>query len=305
MVIATRDRPQFAREALAAANKALRPDDSLIIVDSASREPTAFAGIAAAAGATLLRCDEPGTSRARNLGWHASSTEFVAFTDDDCLPDSRWLTAALETFERLPSVGFVTGQVVPEMSGTPRAWLNLSVTERKESATFGSGDDPTEIGHGANMAWRKSALEKIDGFDEALGPGTPLRAAEDVDAFWRFLAGGGAGAFNPESIVAHRQWRGRASQLRVYVGYGVGSGALAVKIRRLRNGDNLPVPWRAIFSGGRDSEWRRRRDRFFRNVAARYAMGALAELAMFGGTVLGVARARRLELTDGHFVSPT
>lgn len=304
VVIATRDRPQLAEEALAAANAALRAGDSVILVDSASADPAAIARIAQEGSALLVRCDEPGTSRARNRGWRASSTDIVAFTDDDCLPDPRWLDAVVETFEREPAVGFVTGQVVPERPDTPRAWLHLSVTSRTEPAIFGCSDDPGDVGHGANMAWRRAALEQIGGFDEALGPGTPLRAAEDVDAFRRILVEGVAGAFSPESIVTHRQWRGRMTQLRVYTGYGVGAGALAVKRWRLESGRDRPVSWRTIVGGGPERVWRRGLEGVARNLATRYAMGVLADLAMLVGTALGIWRARRLELAEGHFVPP-
>lgn len=305
VVIATRDRPQLAEAALAAANTALRPGDSVILVDSASADPGALARVARERGAVLVRCDQPGTSRARNRGWRAASTEIIAFTDDDCLPDRRWLDAAVETFDREPGVGFVTGQVVPERPATPRAWLHLSVTSRTEPAIFDFHDAIGDLGHGANMAWRRSSLEQIGGFDEALGPGTPLRAAEDVDAFWRLLIEGGAGAFNPESIVAHRQWRGRMTQLRVYLGYGVGAGALAVKGWCLETDGTAPVSWSTIVRGGPERVWRRGLEGVVRTLATRYAMGVLADLAMLVGTALGVLRARQLEVVEGHFVSPT
>lgn len=302
VVIATRDRPELARAALAAASTALRAGDSLLLVDSASADSVAVAGIARQVGATLVRCEEPGTSRARNAGWRATSTELVAFTDDDCLPDSRWLEAAVEAFKREPSASFVTGQVVSESADIPRAWLQLSVTSRVDPAKFDREEDAAEVGHGANMIWRRSALEQIGGFDEGLGPGTPLRAAEDVDAFWRLLRSGGIGAFDPGPIVVHRQWRGRMTQLRVCLGYGVGAGALAVKRQRLRDGTEqslfgLKIPIRALL----ELAWRHGVQGVLRNVAERYAMGTLAELAMLAGAAQGVIRARRMELADGHF----
>ncbi|HVA73616.1 MAG TPA: glycosyltransferase [Acidimicrobiales bacterium] len=304
VVIATRDRPQLVRGALEAAKAALRPGDSLIMVDSASADPITIAGVAREAGANLIRCAEPGTSRARNAGWRAASTELVAFTDDDCLPDSRWLEAAVEAFTREPSAGFVTGRVDSESTHTPRAWLHLSLTSRTDPAKFGHDDDPTEIGHGANMVWRRSALEEIGGFDETLGPGAPLRAAEDVDAFWRSLMGGGVGVFDPDSIVAHRQWRGRVDQLRAYLGYGVGSGALAVKRWRLELGGDRRPSWGKIAGrASRELIWRHGVQGVVRNVAERYAMGSLSELAMLAGAAQGVVRARRMGLADGHFLT--
>jgi glycosyltransferase involved in cell wall biosynthesis len=32
-----------------------------------------------------------GPAAARNLGWRSASGDIIAFTDDDCLPDSNWL----------------------------------------------------------------------------------------------------------------------------------------------------------------------------------------------------------------------
>ena len=304
VVIATRDRPQLARAAAVAAKAALRPGDSLILVDSASADPRDLFAIAGDTGATLIRCDEPGASKARNAGWRASTTDLVAFTDDDCLPDPQWLEAVVKTFEAEPTIGFVTGRVRPEATYTPRAWIHLSVTSRSEPVTFARGDDPTEIGHGANMTWRRSALELIGGFDEQLGPGTRLEAAEDVDAFWRLLMGGGSGAFSPDAVVAHRQWRGRARQMRVYRGYGVGAGALAVKRWSWHGREGRPPSRRAIARvAAHEVLWRHGIKGVARNVANGYAMGALSELAMLAGATEGVVKARRMRLVDGHFVS--
>ena len=305
VVVATRDRPELLKGALAAVNRVLRQSDGLIVVDSASRDAAAISQIASHAGATLIRCDEPGSSRARNAGWRAASTVIVAFTDDDCLPCDQWVDALVATFERAPLASFVTGRVVPKFTGSPHARLHLAVTSREQSAVFDGNDDATDIGHGANMAWRKRALEELGGFDEGLGPGTVLRAAEDVDAFWRVLKHGGSGVFEPRATVAHRQWRSRSHQLRVCFGYGVGSGALAVKRWRLEHGVKGPetVLSRRIVArhAGRELLWRRVVLGVGRNIGNHYAMGVLAELAMFAGEVRGVARARRMPVVDGRF----
>jgi hypothetical protein len=179
------------------------------------------------------------------------------------------------------------------------------VTSREQPALFNGDDDPAEIGHGANMAWRKPALEDLGGFDEGLGPGTALEAAEDVDLFWRALSQGGSGVFEPGAMVAHLQWRSRANHLRVCVGYGVGSGALAVKRWRLEDVVTDPeavLPWRIVARHSvSELVWRRVVHGVRRNIANRYAMGVLAELAMFVGEVRGVVRARALPVWDGRF----
>ena len=305
VVIATRDRPAMVEAALEAVNRVLRQWDDVIVVDSASRDAAAIRRIVSDAGATLIRCDQPGSSRARNAGWRAASTDLVAFTDDDCLPCDEWLGALEGAFNRHPSASFVTGRVVPEFAGSPRARLHLAVTSREQPARFEGDDDPADIGHGANMAWRKRALEDLGGFDEGMGPGTSLQAAEDVDLFARALSHGSSGVFEPGATVAHRQWRSRAHHVRVCVGYGVGSGALAVKRWRLEDGAVDPdsaLSWRVVARhAGSELVWTRLVLGVRRNIANRYAMGVLAELAMFVGEVRGVVKARRMSLRDGRF----
>src|SRR4051794_25678318 len=36
-----------------------------------------------------------GPAAARNVGWHAARGEIIAFTDDDCIPQSQWLQNGL------------------------------------------------------------------------------------------------------------------------------------------------------------------------------------------------------------------
>ena len=308
VVVATRDRPQLLKGALEAVNRVLRQGDGVIVVDSASQDAATISQIASDAGATLIRCDEPGSSRARNAGWRAATTDIIAFTDDDCLPRDEWGDALVAALNRTPLASFVTGSVVPDLTGSQRARLHLAVTSRAEPALFNGDDDAADIGHGANMAWRKGALEELGGFDEGLGPGTTLRAAEDVDLFWRALMRGGSGVFEPSATVAHLQWRSRAHHLRVYFGYGVGSGALAVKRWRVEDGVKGPdsaLSWRIVARhAGSEILWRRVVLGVGRNISNRYAMGVLAELAMLAGEVRGVVRARRMPVRDGRFGSP-
>src|SRR5207245_2007924 len=46
------------------------------------------------------------------------------------------------------------------------------------------------VGHGACMAFRRSALEAIGGFDDWLGVGGDFPAGEDKDGFWRVFPAG-------------------------------------------------------------------------------------------------------------------
>src|SRR5579872_3028814 len=235
VVVASRDRPALLDDTLAAIRRTLRPIDRLIVVDSASHDAHSVAEVVGRSNGILMRCDRPGVSRARNAGWRSASTDLIAFTDDDCLPSEGWIETLVETFSGAPAPDFVTGRVVPDGGRGGRVRIDLSVTASEEPASFRNGADVTTIGHGANMAWRRSVLDEIGGFDENLGPGSQLGGgSEDADAFFRALLAGKSARFEPKAVVVHRQWRGRMEQLRSCFGYGVGFGALSVKQRKLR-----------------------------------------------------------------------
>src|SRR5262249_45136191 len=72
-------------------------------------------------------------------------------------------------------------------------------------------------GVGANMAFRKSVLEKLGGFNVALDVAMPTRGGGDIEMFHRVIANGGTLAYAPAAIVWHEHratWEGLARQLR-------------------------------------------------------------------------------------------
>lgn len=243
-VLCTRDRPELLRRALGALVAARRDGDELVVVDSASvtDEP---GRIATEAGATVLRCDEPGASRARNAGWRAARSPVVAFTDDDCLVDRSWFAAVSSAFAAgPPELGFLAGRVDPLDGGSP------SVLARDEAAAYAGMQDPMPIGHGANMAARTRALAAVGGFDVALGAGAPLHAAEEKDLFWRLLRAGWSGRYCPDMVVAHGHPAGRRERLRTEYRYGVGGGAFSAKVAVVEPVEGLRYLRNRVWRGG-------------------------------------------------------
>jgi GT2 family glycosyltransferase len=281
VVICSRDRREFLREALVAVTAALRPQDELVVVDSASVD-TSVGVVATEAGARVIRADRPGLGRARNLGWTAATKPVVAFTDDDCAPAPDWLAQVESTFAD-PAVGVAFGQVVGEGGGAALSTKVSDVPRRVEPG--GSVDG---LGHGANLAARRTALAAVGGFDDELGAGGRFPAAEDTDLAWRLVRAGWVAVFVPESVVTHRKWRGRTPALRVMYRYGVGAGAAAGKATRL--GDDAHRVRREVWDEGL-----RMAGQHLRNG---YQFGAAACVLRAVGAGVGAARARRLRLDD-------
>jgi glycosyltransferase involved in cell wall biosynthesis len=121
----------------------------------------------------LERCPVANLSVSRNIGIAASSGEIVAFIDDDAVPEPEWLGQLVAAFGD-PLVGAAGGYVLDHTGvayqstyalftrlGDPVASPGRASPERvfPYSFTF-----PHLIG--TNMAFRRTALDDVGGFDE-------------------------------------------------------------------------------------------------------------------------------------------
>ncbi|MBA2298411.1 MAG: glycosyltransferase, partial [Actinobacteria bacterium] len=93
VVIATRERETrlaFCLEALAAQSVESARFEVVVVRPAGQPGPRA----AAPEGLRVRFLEhrgEPGPGAQRNTGWRASEAPLVAFTDDDCRPEGRWL----------------------------------------------------------------------------------------------------------------------------------------------------------------------------------------------------------------------
>lgn len=125
----------------------------------------------------VLRSGGRGPAAARNAGWRAAATEWVAFLDDDVVPAPDWpARLAADLADLPPSVGGSQGRVtVPAPDGrAPTDW-------ERGTAGLASADWIT-----ADMAYRRGVLAELGGFDER------FRRAyrEDADLALRALDAG-------------------------------------------------------------------------------------------------------------------
>ncbi len=118
----------------------------------------------------LEEVERPGPAAARNVGWKFAHGEIVAFTDDDCLPDRKWLAEGVRQLHE--GYDAVTGRVVVPISGIPSDHdKNISRLETAEFVT-------------ANCFFRCRALQATGGFDERF----TVAWREDSDLHFRILS---------------------------------------------------------------------------------------------------------------------
>lgn len=136
----------------------------------------------------LYACEpEQNISRARNRAVANASGEYIAFIDDDEVPDPAWLVnlhAACSTFLLVDGV---LGPVLPQFLGTPPAWLVKSGLCLRTSFPTGTpATDPKHMRTG-NVLLRKALIEGLQTpFDPRLG----RTGGEDSDFFERMVKAG-------------------------------------------------------------------------------------------------------------------
>ena len=142
-----------------------------------------------------------GLATARNLGWKKAKNEIVVWLDDDAIASLNWAKSILETFEKDPEIGGVSGPtIIPEnllgnrdifsfyknggklnFLGKIWAWLFLDNRPFEIGKLFKSGawspgsnflqclkiNGLKEVDYleACNMALRKDLVEKVNGFD--------------------------------------------------------------------------------------------------------------------------------------------
>jgi GT2 family glycosyltransferase len=180
----------------------------------------------------------PGLSWARNRAIEVSESGLIAWADDDEVCDRWWAAEIVRGFVEVPEAGAVTGLLAPsELETQSQAWFEqysgVARSRGFSRAVFSPATAHQQsplyplppYGAGGNMAFRRQALERIGGFDCALGTGTATLAGEDTAAFSALLLAGGTIVYQPSAIVRHRHRRDYDSLRRVMLGYGRGLSA--------------------------------------------------------------------------------
>ena len=234
IVIGTRDRAGRLARSLEALEKLKRPaavDWEILIVDNGSSDETArvsrdFSAASAVPRVRYLFEPNRGLSRARNTGIRAARGDIVAFIDDDCYADENWLTAICAAFAPNPSPSGVGGRV--ELFDPSDA--SIAVRRSRQPSEMTSIDHLFNLIPGCNMAFRRTALAAVGGFDPRLGPGSPCKAAEDADLIFRLFLSGHRIAYRPDALVRHHHGRqGDDATKAILRAYAIGRGAFYSK----------------------------------------------------------------------------
>jgi hypothetical protein len=203
-IIPVHNRADLLKRLLESVRRQTVPFAEFVVVDNASTDGAPET--ARTFGCRVIEMGEnKGFARAVNVGWQAAKTEWTAVLNSDVELDSRWL-------ERLSAsaglASFATGTILSAsnheiMDGTydlvsraACAWRAGHGAPAREST---SDSVPIAIAPGTACIFRRSVLERVNGFDESYGS-----YLEDIDLGLRCLNEGFTGVYVPDAIAYHQ-----------------------------------------------------------------------------------------------------
>lgn len=219
VIIPTLDRPQ----ALQACLEALRESDyerdqyEVIVVDDGSPAPLdRVVGLfAEQLDIKLLKQENAGPASARNAGAAIARGELLAFTDDDCLPESGWL-AALDRRHCAAPAYLIGGRTINALDENAYSAASQLVMDFVYSH-YNADPERAHFFASNNMAIPKKEFFEIGGFDRR------FRTAEDRELCDRWRHAGLCLSYAPDAAVRHSHDLKLSTFLRQHFRYGRGA----------------------------------------------------------------------------------
>ncbi len=220
------------RDTLEGLSRVDYPSFEVIVVDDGSTDATVE--VARGYDVTLISTRNQGLAAARNVGLEAATGEIVAYLDDDAYPDPQWLSYLALALRSSDCCGVGGPNLLPPEDGDVAHCVGNSPGG---PAHVLLSDRVAEHIPGCNMAFRKSWLEAVGGFDPQF-----RTAGDDVDVCWNLQERGGTLGFHPAALVWHHRRSSLVRYWKQQVGYGKAEALLARKWPQKYNSGGH-IPW--------------------------------------------------------------
>jgi glycosyltransferase involved in cell wall biosynthesis len=250
VVICTRDRPeQLARCLQALQNSSLRPRE-IVVVDNAPTSNDTNLLVSQIPEVKYILEPRPGLDIARNTGIRHTTSEIIAFTDDDVAIHPDWIARIQQSFHD-SQVMAVTGLIIAGELETEAQFLfekywsfNRGYRVLYYDKEYFDQHKPWGVpawcvGAGANMAFRRQIFDLVGDFDERLDVGA-AGCSGDSEFWYRVLAEGYTCRYEPTAVVFHyhrRHFDSLKQQIFYYMRGHV--AALLIQFEKYKHWGNL------------------------------------------------------------------
>ncbi len=207
----------------------------VVVVDDGSRKEVDLQGLFFPMEVTVIRQPNQGPAAARNRGAAIARGRFLAFTDDDCEPDIRWLFSLAGVFTEDPAC-LAGGRMINRLTDNPYSSASQLLLDtaysfqrkqRYSNPFFAS----------SNLAVPRDRFLDLGGFD------TAFSTAEDRDFCDRWALDGGRMREIPQAVVYHSHSMVLASFFNQHYRYGRGAWKF-FRSHSARNAPDSTLKWR-------------------------------------------------------------
>ncbi len=225
VIVPTYNRAQLLRRALQSLVDARKPRGlaiSCVVVDNNSTDDSARTAMEFKSRYPAVFSyqfeGKQGRCHALNAGIRTSTSDWIAFIDDDEEIDPQWFVLAFPYMVRR-EVDFFDGPARPRFEVDPPAWLTWGIRRKigwheyneKSDFEYQAGDGRVAIG--GNLVIRRSVLDHIGLFDVNLGrTDKGLLAGEDGDMHERLIRSGARGFHLKDMVIHHHVPRARLTK---------------------------------------------------------------------------------------------
>lgn len=222
VIICTYNRAKSLHQTLEAvcAQKLTAGNAEIIVVDNNSKDDTkkvVESWISKSAWPlTYLFEGKQGLSYARNTGIRNAKGEFLAFIDDDVIPEKNWLEGLRQCFAETDA-DVIGGRIEMLWQCERPDWFSDEITGPIISQNLGAArkkwENPKQPMIGANMGFKSELFKRFGGFREDLGrKGNLLIGGEDREIFDRLWNGGCKIYYEPSAMIWHKVEEDRLNQ---------------------------------------------------------------------------------------------
>jgi glycosyltransferase involved in cell wall biosynthesis len=246
VIVPARNRPATLAQCLESlARQSFAADRfEVVVVDDGSEQPLTVPPTLSPAGTpiVLVRQANTGPAGARNRGLAEARGEFVAFIDDDCEADPRWLEILIASLRSRPGAA-AGGTVLNAFERNPFAEAS-QILVSYVCEYYNRDPVRARFFTTNNLAFPREALVAAGGFAEEY----VRAAAEDRELCNRWHAQGRELLTVADAVVRHRHDLTFRTFVRQHYNYGIGARQFRAALAA-RNGDRVRVETPAFYVG--------------------------------------------------------
>ncbi|MEL7355467.1 MAG: glycosyltransferase [Cyanobacteria bacterium J06560_6] len=220
IVVPTYNRPSQLASCLHALTQLDYPQEryEVVVVDDGSQTPldTTVKPFQSETNITLLRQKNAGPAAARNTGARQAKGDYIAFTDDDCMPTADWLRQLTMALQARPDA-MVGGQTLNALPGNVYSSASQALIDYLYS--YYSSASQGIFFASNNIAMSRQHFLDIGGFDISF----PLAAAEDRNLCDCWQQAGYPMHYAPAATIQHAHALSLKSFWQQHFGYGRGA----------------------------------------------------------------------------------